>query len=353
MRRATPAKAGVLLWCITAGLALAPGALAAKLFRDPQFSVQLTLGLVYGTGGVGEPAPGSVDLLLDLYEPTGFGVPALRPAFVIIHGGGFTEGSRLQAELVTLATELASRGYVCISIDYRLEGQAPTISQEFQPMLLELGGHSPDPSVVAIIAALEDAVKAHRWLVQNAGAYQVDPTRIAVGGGSAGAVTALNMAYTLDDHGIIDLPAIGAAVDLWGGIYPAPVTDMETGEPPLIIIHGEEDPVAPFALAEALVARATAVGVPFEFHPIAGAGHGFGSIDIFSLEASPGVTLFDRIVEFLFLWLDLPEPAKIPGLTGPGLLVLGLALPVAGALALSSHRRSRVGPGRRSAGPNS
>ena len=57
----------------------------------------------------------------------------------------------------------------------------------------------------------------------------------------------------------------------WGGL--ADITAMENGEAPLIIFHGTLDPVVPFALAEQLEARARAVSVPFEFHPLVGAGH--------------------------------------------------------------------------------
>jgi hypothetical protein len=54
---------------------------------------------------------------------------------------------------------------------------------------------------------------------------------------------------------------------------------------------------------EQIAAQAAAVGIPSELHHIEGAGHGFTNIPIFSLEASPGVTLFDRIVQFLFVHL--------------------------------------------------
>ena len=110
----------------------------------------------------------------------------------------------------------------------------------------------------AITAASEDATTAHRWMVQNAADLQLDTTRIAVGGLSAGAITSLNLAYCLDDFGIVDLPEIGAVIDLAGALYEF-VDHMETGEAPLIIVHGEADTVVDFSHGEALAAQALAV----------------------------------------------------------------------------------------------
>ena len=91
-------------------------------------------------------------------------------------------------------------------------------------------------------------------------------------------------------------------MDLFGSLAQW-VTQMETGESPLIIVHGTLDEVVPFQDAEALVAQAELVGIPYEFYPIEGAGHW---VDIFTVEAAPGETLFDRIVQFFFVHLDLP-----------------------------------------------
>src|SRR5665811_1763523 len=53
-----------------------------------------------------------------------------------------------------------------------------------------------DPScLVAIREALEDAQTAVRFLRAQAAKFGIDPTRIAIGGSSAGAVTAVNVGY--------------------------------------------------------------------------------------------------------------------------------------------------------------
>ena len=70
-------------------------------FRQPRFQVKKTESIVYGKGAVKLPTPGSKDLLLDLYEPQGVDLPPLRPAMVVIHGGGFKGGSRGAANMAS------------------------------------------------------------------------------------------------------------------------------------------------------------------------------------------------------------------------------------------------------------
>ena len=103
-------------------LLLGGPALAQTDFLDEQFEVNRTNDIVYGTGAVQAPAPGEIDLLLDLYEPTGAGVPPLKPGFVIIHGRGSDKGN---GKFVSWATDYAKRGYVCVSINYRIGEDDP------------------------------------------------------------------------------------------------------------------------------------------------------------------------------------------------------------------------------------
>ena len=91
-------------------------------------------------------------------------------------------------------------------------------------------------------------------------------------GTSAGAVTALNVAYNLDEAGIAR-PSIEGVIDLWGGGMPP--TSIDAGNVPLFIAHGEDDTTTPFAFAEAYWERANAVGVPIQLHAFANTGHGF------------------------------------------------------------------------------
>ena len=160
-------------------------------------------------------------------------------------------------------------------------------------------------------AAVDDGLTALDWLVDNSETFHLDPTRIGVMGGSAGAATAIHLAYTAEGYGI-EAPALRFVVDFWGGAYipfPDPVaaaSHLETGEPPLFIVHGTDDQTVPISRSDYLVARAVEQGVPYEFHPIAAADHGFEAIDPHVVEVEPGLTVFDRMVEWIYAALFRP-----------------------------------------------
>lgn len=99
-------------------------------------------------------------LKLDLYLPTGARLSA-APVVVLVHGGGWNAGYR--AEFAPLALRLAQRGYAAATISYRLAGEAP------------------------YPAAVDDARAAVRWVRGHAARYRIDPQRIVLAGGSAGA----------------------------------------------------------------------------------------------------------------------------------------------------------------------
>src|SRR5690606_10483315 len=103
---------------------------------------------------------------LDLAMPENFG-PELRPALVIVHGGGWSGGSRKARPYRRLLMEYAANGYVTISIDYRL---------------------LPEASMEEMV---EDVYCAVGWLRSHAPQYRVDTDRIGVFGHSAGAHLAL------------------------------------------------------------------------------------------------------------------------------------------------------------------
>ena len=273
----------------------------------PSFEVAVSEGIVYGQGEVRAPAPGHKDLLLDLYEPVGAGLGGeLLPAVVIIHGGGFFGGSRQQQELVDIANEMASRGYVAISIDYRVIPDEPVPSARVEPLLQAIfdgQGELPTANAEGITAAIDDGLTALDWLRASAGSLGVDTGRIGLVGGSAGAITSVHLAYVLDNHGL-EAEALRFVVDFWGGsVIPpddleAAASHLDAGEPPLIAIHGTNDQSVSVEYSDLLVARAVDQDVAHEYYRIEGAGHGFGAIEIFTLEVSPGVTLFDRVLSW-------------------------------------------------------
>lgn len=274
---------------------------------DPVYSVEVTSGVIYGQGRVELPFPGDADLLLDLYQPVDAATSGQRsPAVVIIHGGAFLTGSRTKEELVEMAHAMASRGHVAVSIDYRLIPDRPVPSDRVASILeaaLDGAGGATSTSIEGVVAAIDDALTAVDWLRTNADALNIDPDQIGLIGGSAGAITAVHLGYVLDDYGV-DVNPFAYVVDLWGGsLIPAnnPLTaanHLQTGEPPLFIVHGTEDVIVPFALSVLLADRALEQNVVLDYHPIEGAEHSFSSIDLNTVEAHPGVTLMARLLEW-------------------------------------------------------
>jgi acetyl esterase/lipase len=255
------------------------------LFKDAQFNVKETQNVVYAKGEVQSPKKEEKDLSLDVYEPQGDSVPQSKPGFIAIHGGGFLGGDK-RSNMTALCNELAARGFVCVSINYRLLKDDPPTS-------------GPNPLVRTVRAAVEDAAKALHWMLENAERYGIDKERIAVGGSSAGAYTSLFLAYSSDRN----FP-IRAVVDLWGGMEKRE-KDITKGEPPVLIIHGTNDRLVNFSNAQAIAKRAEEVGVPYEFYPVKDGGHSL------PLDTKvDGVTLYQLIFNFLYKHLSLTKLAE-------------------------------------------
>ena len=94
----------------------------------------------------------------------------LRPAVVCIHGGGFRAGNRDRWN--GLCQHLAERGYVAVTVSYRLAPKDP------------------------FPAAVHDVKAAVRWLRANADKYGIDGGRIGAIGDSAGATLAQMLGVT-------------------------------------------------------------------------------------------------------------------------------------------------------------
>ncbi|MEX2015209.1 MAG: alpha/beta hydrolase fold domain-containing protein [Candidatus Hydrogenedentales bacterium] len=281
-----------LLLATTVVVCVLSGATGQTLFIDQSFTAHVTDGIVYAQGAVQSPSVGDKDLLLDLYEPTGTNVPALKPGFILIHGGGFTSGTRKNAAMVALANAYAQRGYVTVSISYRLTGDDPPTP-------------GATPVQRATFAAVEDAANAVGWMRDNAASLGIDTSRIAIGGASAGAITALFVGYSeLGADASVD-----AVVSLMGGLYGSESL-IDANDPALISIHGEDDGVVPFSLAQDVATAAVAAGIPFEFYPLTGVGHTVPAVLDTWME--DGVTLNVKIRDFLYTHLSLASIGDAP-----------------------------------------
>lgn len=195
------------------------------------------------------------DLQLDLYRPPERRKP--RAVVIWIHGGGFTFGER--GFMSNYANAFAERGYVSATITYGLAGD-------------QIGrvGY-----VAAARAAQHDAQAAVRWFRRRAKRLNIDPKRIFIGGHSAGAFTALEVAVSSEDPGRSGNPGyssrVRGAISYAGGLIDP--NGVKRGDAPVLLLHGDADDTVPIASSEAVCSAAKAVQVSCTFVPFPGVDH--------------------------------------------------------------------------------
>lgn len=217
------------------------------------------------------------------------------PAALLIHGGGWIGGMRSQ--LNWYGRQLASRGYVAMTIDYRR-------------MFRWVFPH-----------CLHDAKAAVRWLRLHSDELNIDSDRIFALGNSAGGHLSCLLAATRPEHGLEGeenlgpASAIHAAVCLYGPsdlryyrrphgpllgtlepipswyisqfvatehgvvhdpyLAASPITYIDRDTAPIMLIHGTRDWVVPLAQTKHFYESLVALGVPAELHVVRGRNHAF------------------------------------------------------------------------------
>ena len=258
----------------------------------------------------------STSLAFDLYRPTTT-LSAATPVVILIHGGGYNASSadRKQSYIVSLANQLAARGFQALSIDYRLRASADRNTDALQ--------------LPALRDATADALEAVKFVRANAGTYGWDPNAIFVLGGSAGgriaawlavrengdqgglstadpkSTTSPASSVTSDANAVYDRTGMVASAVLFGG----PETSfraytVNSSDLPCIMIHGTYDgntaqtgSIDTYGSMD-LYKQHVAVGVPSELHLLNGYGHQFDTSSgaYASVDAIP--TVADLTVRF-------------------------------------------------------
>jgi acetyl esterase/lipase len=228
------------------------------------------------------------ELAFDLYMPRGVDAP---PLLIWVHGGGWARGSRDAVSTV----RLVNAGYAMASVSYRLSGDA------------------------AFPAQIHDIKGAIRYLRANADRYGFDASRIGVVGVSAGAhlaalagVTNGSVEHEGDVGGNAEVSSdVAAIVSYFGAsnltsildqstpfglnirvpgltaLFGAPVEEKESlarlaspvfyvdaTDPPLLLLHGDQDPQMPINQSHELQGAYEAAGLDAPFEVVHGAVHG-------------------------------------------------------------------------------
>jgi para-nitrobenzyl esterase len=256
-------------------------------------------------------------LQLDLYCPDNSEIN--RPAIFLIHGGGFSGGNKEHKRIVDMATYFASRGFVAISINYRLRKYKGTVPKKWTNYAANHLDEQFSAKFLSIYPAIRDAKAALRWLCANAESYQIDTNYITVGGASAGAMSAIALGLsdkedfvneislekdpTLKTTNLNQPYKVKTIIDFWGSAIAIKAlkeinnpnsklafwgndsnsTKTENSQalnlakqklPPMLIVHGEEDVIVKYSHAKDLKNLYLKNNVIFEFHSIPNTGHG-------------------------------------------------------------------------------
>ncbi|MCA0235098.1 MAG: alpha/beta hydrolase [Bacteroidetes bacterium] len=135
------------------------------------------------------------NIRLRVYYPSDLPVGEQRPLVVLIHGGYFIAGN--YQDFNAFAERFAQMGFVCATIDYRLcKRNDCLLANVFSPCNISWG-YSFVPSSYVAVVDVNDGI---RWLQQHASDYHINPEQVIVSGHSAGAFTALNVAFLDQDE---------------------------------------------------------------------------------------------------------------------------------------------------------
>jgi acetyl esterase/lipase len=274
---ATLATASIAMTSLSASAQ--PGGAGTDVSNRP--SIVKTADIRYATVG-------DTELGLDLYMPAGTDNP---PLIVFIHGGAWRFGSRDSVSVIDLVDE----GFAVASVSFRLTPVAPLPAQ------------------------VHDIKGAIRFLRANADEYGFDADRIAVTGVSSGAHLAAlvgltngsephegdvggNTGVSSDVQAIVSYfgasnlasilaqstpfginlrePALelllGGTVDEMIDLarFGSPVFQVDANDPPLLLLHGDQDPQMPINQSLELFGAAKENGITVQFVPVHGAAHG-------------------------------------------------------------------------------
>jgi acetyl esterase len=216
-----------------AGLAVIPATLILTTASSARATNAYTIrsNLCYQPSG--SSCTGGVSHEMDAYIPNG--LTQKTPGVILVHGGGFSSGSK--ANMASIARSLAGDGMAAFSINYRLDS-ATTPGYPMQ---------------------IQDVMAAVTFIRAHAGSYNVDASRLALFGSSAGATLAVDSGVEAYQN---KPSARVKALVGWSGGYDFISAFQQGAIDPAQLANGEHylgcsDPTVPSCMATAEAASAT------------------------------------------------------------------------------------------------
>ena len=198
--------------------------------------------------------PFNSGLDMDVYTPDG-DTYSERPLIIFAHGGSFYAGDKDNPAMVSLCESFAKRGYVTASIQYRLTS-IWNLTDSMHMLQTVMNGISDAKAAIRFFR--KDATT-------NGNVFGIDPDQIYIGGYSAGAILAVNLAFINDTTGVPShlLPIIDASgglegssgnsgystdvkavVNVAGAVYKSSYIDAN--DVPIVSVHASDDGTVPY-----------------------------------------------------------------------------------------------------------
>jgi dienelactone hydrolase len=261
---------------------------AQRYFTEIFSSTDSTQNIVYGQNYVW-PSSALIPLKMDVYEPTG-DTASVRPLIIMMHAGSFLPpggagnqlpfGTKSDSCMVEMCQQFAKRGWVAVSMDYRLGWNPLAADQEGKAKTI----------IQAVYRSMQDAKTCIRYFKKDAvtsNTFKIDTNKIVLGGSNSGGYTALAAAALNDTmelkyfkfldslgNSFVNIATLGnldgfngtlcynnhpgytsnfhMALNLGGAM--GDTLWQETGEMPMVAFHGASDALTPYNTQVVIVA---------------------------------------------------------------------------------------------------
>lgn len=231
---------------------------------------------------------GDTALLLDLYKPP---VSQSGALIVWIHGGAWRSGSKKEMPL----SELVAAGFPVATVEYRLSTVAkfPAQIHDIKAAIRFLRGRQKElgldtrkiviagASAGGHLAALVGVTNGNRELEGGEGNYVGESSAVQCIVSFYGGADLTTILAQSTPHGLsVRVPALDLLLGGQPDAQPelarlaSPVFHVSKDSPPLLLIHGDQDPQMPVNQALQLQGAYESFGRPVRLEIIHGGGHG-------------------------------------------------------------------------------